>query len=266
MYRFFTTFIFLCALATVTKAQSFATADNLFTARDYERAAVEYERCVFLAESRTATHNALVKKAQCYKQLERYDRAAATLERCARDYDDYAQLALCHYLDANFVAAVSAVENCRMLADSVDKDVLLIQLLSLNELHRYDSAQAVALEIVGHQLDSCYAARPRLKKEKTAWYLSFVPGLGHIYAGQYGLGAAAFALNAAVLGFGVWQAFEGCWLTAYLGGAGLLSATYPGAMRSAEYYVRQYNYRRTSQFNTDLRGRLLKNEATKKIE
>ena len=257
MYKYFTTFIFLCVLATVTKAQSFSTADSLFAARDYERAAVEYERCVFLSETRATTHDALLRKAQCYKQVGCYDRAAATLERCARDNNDYAQLALCHYLAADFARAVAAVEDYRMLADTIDENVLLIQILALNELGRYDSALAIAQSFMGHRLDSCYAARPHLKNEKTAWYLSLLPGLGHVYAGQVGLGIASFTMNAAVLGFAVWQVLEHCWLTAWLGGAGLLSATWPGSMRSAEYYVRKYNYSRSSQYNAELRSKIL---------
>lgn len=262
MCRYFTTFIFLCVLATATKAQSFATADSLFAARDYERAAMEYERCVFLSESRATTHDALLRKAQCYKQAGRYDRAAATLERCARDCNDYAQLALCHYLAADFAHAVAAVEDYRMLADSIDENVLIIQVLALNELGRYDSALAIVQSFMGHQLDSCYAMRPQLKNMKTTHYLSFVPGLGHVYAGQAGLGIAAFTLNAAVLGFAVWQAFEHCWITAWLGGAGLLSATWPGSMRSAEYYARKYNYDLSSKYNAELRSRILQTQSS----
>lgn len=264
MFRYSTTFIFLCVLATAIRGQSFATADSLFDAHDYKLAAVEYERCVFLSQSRSATHTALVRKAQCYKAMGEYGHAATTLERCAREYDDYGQLALCCYLNADFEGALSACEHCRMLKGGLDEDLLLLRVLALNGLQRYDSAHVAALqwsrrhlEASGEDLspwvDSVYACLPRLKNENVAWYLSFVPGLGHLYAGKYGMGAAAFVLNAAVLGFGVWQVLEKYYLTAYLGGAGLLGTLYPGTMRSAAYYVRQYNYLRTTQFNDAFR-------------
>lgn len=260
MYRYFTIFIFLCALATATNAQSFAKADSLFANGNYEQASVEYERCVYLSESREATHMALERKAECFKRLGEYGRVADVIERYASSYADLQQIALCRYLDGNYETAAFAVDRCEMLHDTLGEDMLLLKMLALNEQSLYDSAQAVARQLaerhlavtgedITYVIDSIYKNKPCLKSERLGWYLSLVPGLGHFYAGEYGLGAAAFLLNAACLGFGVWQVFEGCYITAYLGGAGMLSVTYPGAMRSATYYVQKANYERSSAFN-----------------
>lgn len=260
MYKFFTIFIFLCALATATDAQSFARADSLFAAGDYELAAVEYERCVYLSESRDATRKALERRAESFKRLGNYGRAADALERYASSYADFQQLALCRYLGNDFSSAAFAVDRCEMLCDTLGEDMLLLKVLALNEQGLYDSARATSRHLVATHLaatgedisyiiDSIYINRPRLKSETLGWYLSLVPGMGHIYAGEYGLGAAAFLMNAAALAFGVWQVLEGCYFTAYMGGAGLLSITYPGAMRSATHYIRKANYERMSAFN-----------------
>lgn len=268
MSRFCTIFIFLCALATGTNAQSFAFADSLFEAGDYELAAVEYERCVYQSESRQATHEALKRRAESYKRLGRYDKAGDALERCAESYGEFLQLALCRYLAGSYSSAAFAADRCEMLCDSVGEDIYLIKLLALNEQGLYDSARVVADSLVAKHMaatgedissliDSIYACKPHLKSEKLAWYLSFVPGLGHAYAGEYGLGAVALLMNAAALGFGVWQVFEGCYLTAWLGGAGLLSTTYPGAMRSAEHCVKKYNYEHTTTFNRSIKNVLM---------
>ena len=260
MYRYFTIFIFLCALATVTDAQSFAKADSLFANGSYEQAAVEYERCVYLSESRQATRTALERKAECFKRLGNYRRAADVMNRYANKYAELQQLALCRYLDGSFSDAAFVVDRCEMICDTLGEDMLLLKMLALNEQGLYDSARTVSRQLVAHHLaatgedisfiiDSIYNKKPHLKSEKLGWYLSLVPGLGHVYAGEYGLGAVAFLMNAACLGFGVWQVFEGCYITAYLGGAGLLSVTYPGAMRSATYYIEKANYERMSAFN-----------------
>lgn len=264
MYRYYTIFIFLCGLATGINAQPSRLADSLFAIADYELAAVEYERCVYRAETREEVHQALVSKAECYKRLGRYGRAADALGRCATDYGDYLQLALCRYLDRDFAAASAAAERCTMLCDSVAEDILLVQMLALNEQSLFDSAATVGLRLAElHRLatgddislliDSVFRSTPRLKSETLCWYLSLIPGLGHAYAGEYGLGLAAFAMNAAVLAFGVWQVYAECYVTAWLGGAGLLSVTYPGAMRSAEHYVRKANYERVLSFNNSTR-------------
>ena len=268
MYRYYTIFIFLCALAIGTKAQSFAKADSLFAAGEYEWAAVEYERCVYLSESRQTTHEALRRRAESYKRLGRYDKAGDALERCAESYDEFQQLALCRYLAGHYSTAAFVVDRCEMLFDTVGEDMYLIKILALNEQALYDSARTVADSLAARHLaatgediapliDSIYALKPHLKSEKLAWYLSFIPGMGHVYAGEVGLGLAAFAMNVAALGFGVWQVFEGCYVTAYMGGAGLLSITYPGAMRSAAHYVKRTNYRRTTRFNGGARETLI---------
>ena len=85
--------------------------------------------------------------------------------------------------------------------------------------------------------DSLYAETPKLKNEKLGQWLAYIPGLAHCYAGYPAYGLAAFALNAAMLGFGVWQVLERCYLTAWIGGAGMLSITYPGALHSAELFL-----------------------------
>ncbi len=268
MYRYFTISIFLCVLATGVEAQSFAVADSLMAAGDYALAAVEYERCVYLSESREATRTALERKAECFKKAGNYRKAADITERYVSRYADFRQLALCRFLDNDFISAAFAVDRCEMVCDTLGEDMLLMKMLALNGQALYDSAHAVGMlladrhrELTGSDMapmiDSLYSKTPRLKKESLGWLLSLVPGLGHAYAGEYGLAAVAFLMNAAALGFGVWQVYEGCYITAWLGGAGLLSVTYPGAMRSAEYGVRKANYECTSTFNAACRQRVM---------
>ena len=268
MYRYFTIFIFLCALLTVAEAQSTALADSLFAAGDYELAAVEYERCAYKAETRQTSIDALRRKAECFKRQARYGLAGDALQRCLTDYADYQQLALCRYLDGDFEDASFAVDRCEIVYDTLSEDMLLIKMMALNELALYDSARVVACHLatqhravagvdIAPLVDSLYSSLPRLKNERLAWYLSLVPGLGHLYAGEYGLGAVAFAMNAALLAFGVWQVLEGCYITAYMGGAGLLSVTYPGSMRNAEYCVRRYNYKNTTAFNRGVKDAVM---------
>ncbi|MBQ9417681.1 MAG: tetratricopeptide repeat protein [Bacteroidales bacterium] len=266
--RYSTIFIFLFVLTIAANGQSSAVADSLFAAGDYTSAAVEYERCYYLATSRTNGRTALENKAQCYKRMGSFDRAAATLERYATTYDDYQQLALCQYLASDFEKAAASIVRCQALADTIGTDLLLIKTLTLNELLLYDSALSTALTLasqqmkrpafeLAHQLYTLYSTRPQAKSEQTARRLSYIPGMGHLYARQWDLGMTAFTLNAALLSFGVWQVIEGCYLTAWVGGAGLLSATYPGQMRSAEAATRQYNRQQADTFNAKARQFLL---------
>ena len=251
-------------LASATKGQSFGRADSLFDAGDYTLAAVEYERCVFLSESRETTQRALRQKTLCYKNEGRFSEAATTIERYANYYFDYYQLALCQYLAADFQGASTTVRNYAMLYDSIDRDMLLLQMLALNEQNLYDSARSVAFQlaerhksVTGEDLsllfDSLFAAHPKMKNETLGFWLSFFPGLGHLYAGKYAMGAGVLLLNATVVTFGVWQALEHFYVTAYLGGAGILNITYLGSMRSAAYQIKKTNYQRSAPFNQRFR-------------
>lgn len=275
MFRYCTIYIFLFATAIVASAQSTALADSLSAAGCYERAAVEYERCAYRSLSLDEQRHALQQKAGCEKAVGRYAAAAHTIGRYAYSAADYYQQALCHYLASDLDAATASLDHARLLADTLREDILLLQVLTLNAMQQFDSARQVASLLadtyrrssgidIAPLLDSLYALRPAMKSERTAWWLSFIPGLGHFYAGEYAVGSAAFLLNAAVLGFGIWQVFERCYITAYVGGAGLLSATYLGAMRSAEHYVRKRNHDRTAAFDTLFREHLLDSFQQKK--
>lgn len=267
MFRYCIISIFLCATVIVADAQDFGLADSLMRTANYERAAVEYERCIYLSTDAQTSTRALRSKAECYKCMARYDRAADVLERCAQNYDDHLQLALCLYLGEKFQKVIETAENAQFLFDTVTADMLLLQTLALNEIGLYDSAHSVALRMVAllpdrdeclrNSVETIYAHAPRLKKEATARWLSLCPGLGHLYAGYPLKAATALAINSAAIGFGIWQTVEGYYLTAYLGGAGLLSVTWPGTMRSAELHARKTNERRMAGFNRQCRERLV---------
>ena len=282
MFRFYIIFIFLCVVVSGVRSENlqpcnlnssdsaciFKKADDLFMQQNYELAAVEYERCFYLSSSKEISYKALQQKAICFKQTGDYSTAAATLERIAEDYGDYYQIALCYYLSDNFQKSKETIEKCRLYFDTLQEDMLLLEILTLNELNDYANAEKTAQELalrlksstnkdIMPYIDKLYSDLPKLKSEKTARILSFVPGLAHIYANEWGKGLTAFAINAAALGFGVWQVLDKCYITAYLGGAGLLSITYPGAMKNGVYEVRKYNYRKTLQFNQKFKQELI---------
>lgn len=268
MFKSSTISIFLFAIAIVANAQDFHRADSLMQIGNYELSAIEYERCYYTSVSAEYSKIALLRKAECYKKMQNYTQAAATLKRCAETYDELLQTTLCLYLSGQFAAAVENAENICLTFDTVSSDLLLLQTLSLNEMGLYDSAHAVALRLAATLppeesdnmralVDDSYSHAPQLKNENTARWLSIIPGLGHLYAGYPLEAATAFVINSAALGFGIVQIFNRCYITAYIGGAGLLSATYPGSMRSAEQHTKNKNQQLSTQFNQQCRKRLI---------
>lgn len=180
----------------------------------------------------------------------------------------YCQTLLCLYLADDFLFARTTISNMDInTLAAPSSELLLIQILLYNQLQDYNSAYAcynlykekndLLSDDNKKTLDSLYSNLPKLKKEKKAEYLSIFPGLGHIYAGFWGEGLTSFFLNCAVLTFGVWEFFDKHYLTAWIGGAGILSATYLGQKKRAVYLTQKRNYLNTSSFNRKVKDLLL---------
>ncbi len=266
MYRYYITYIFLFAITFVVEAQDFRRADSLLAVGKYALAAVEYERCHFQATSHDVSHQALRKKSECYKKLQRYDLAAQAMKRCRENYSDYLELVTLLYLADDFEHAAEESQNAELMFDTIGADMLLLWTLSLNEQQYYDSARRVCHRIaklydnsaaINDSIDAIYSDTPRLKSKSLAHWLSIFPGLGHLYAGYPLVATIACVSSAAPIGFGVWQLTEHYYLTAYLVGAGLLNSTYFGTMQSATDHAKRTNHRRAAKFNEATRNRLI---------
>ena len=73
----------------------------------------------------------------------------------------------------------------------------------------------------------------KYRNPEKASKLSFVPGLGQLYAGYPAEGLFSFMLNAGALTFGVYHVLNGFPFTGYFGGAGILQAFYFGGQNRA---------------------------------
>lgn len=173
--------------------------------------------------------------------------------------------ALCYYLNGNFTLAEFEIRQLKEQQNAhyaAKHDILLA--LSLNQQLKWDDAKGVLSGIIAKsafsnpQKDSLALAleelytkenRPKLKKENTLFWISFVPGAGIAYAGKPLEGAFNFTLNATALGLGVLGILNGYYITGYAGGAIMLEKFYFGGRRRGEYLLKQTNYNRTRKFN-----------------
>lgn len=265
MYRYCIIFIFLCATVSVTNAQNLA--DSLFASGSYSKAAMEYERLIFNATSRDEVNLNIIKKARCQKAQKQYADAANTLQRTMLTPEILPELFTCLYLSEQYENATRLIEEYASENDTLETSLLLGYIFLLNEQYRYEESHKAATSLAetvqttsGYDLkalvDSIYSKVPKQKSENTAQWLAFIPGLGHLYAGYPLEAFTALLINGAALGFGVWQVFEKCYVTAYLCGAGMLATTYPGNITSARKHVAKRNYKNNSQFNRMCKERL----------
>ena len=259
----FITSIFLCA-AFSSEAQE---------RTDWELKAVQYERAAFDAEDPYDAAEALVSKAECYKQCGRYSDAAATLGRVSmyllppeRRDDVLYEKELCCYLAGDFEAAASYMEEA---GEGSSPRRLLLDALVLGECARWDEARGKSealmellydgddLDAAGTGLDALFSEVPELKTEKQAVFRSFLPPLGHLYSGHLSEGLVSLGLNSAALGWTVWQCVSGNWITGLLGGGIALNYTLMGGMERSAELAEQYNHDSMRGFNDALRTLLL---------
>ena len=259
----FITSIFLCA-AFSSEAQE---------RTDWELKAVQYERAAFDAADPYDAAEALVSKAECYKQCGRYADAAATLGRVGmyllppeRRADVLYEKELCCYLAGDFEAAASYMEEAGA-GDAPRR--LLLDALVLGECARWDESQEKAaalmdllydgesLDIADSALEGLFACTPEMKAEKQAVFRALLPPLGHLYSGHLAEGLVSLGLNTASLGWTVWQCVSGNWITGLLGGGIALNYTLMGGIERSAELAEQYNHDAMRGFNDALRTLLL---------
>lgn len=268
MWRFYTIFIFLFVILSAHKSTGQTQNDHTLQAQkyteqqDYKNAALEYEYLYYSAKDIQTQNFALFNKAQVEKLNKQYSLSAQTLARIpsyslSSEQKDsvYYQMLLCYYLYNDTTKARELLNNMDIIVkQNASKQLKIMEIISLNELYEYEQAEKIAQTFS----DTIYNNLPKLKSEKTAHNLAFIPGLGHIYAGYTWEGIFTFLTNAGVLSFGIYQALNGDYITAYIGGAGILSATYLGQQRKAVQFTKKHNYKKTRSFNTKVKETLLK--------
>ncbi|MDO5760803.1 MAG: hypothetical protein Q4Q06_07240 [Bacteroidota bacterium] len=283
---FFTIYIFLLGIPLAysqnndyfeTKLNVFALAEEYFQQKDYANAVLEYERVFFFVSEAELQKQALKKKAHSYKKDKKYLLSAQTLQRIPlylmtiEEKDSiYYEMLLCSYLEDDFDFASKIMNNMNLeVKENPSKRLLLMQILLSNELNEYNSAYDYLLQYIEKEpvlrgedkyvLDSLYNNLPKHKSENKAKHLAFFPGLGHIYSGYWFEGICAFVVNAGVLWFGVSEFLLKDYITAWVGGAGLLSSTYLGQQKRAVHLAKKHNYLANKEFNTQIKQILLNN-------
>lgn len=259
-------FIFLCA-PYLSSAQQ---PDSL------DLRALALEREVFEAESVAEQNGALCRKASVRKQQGLYAEALKELGR-VRVYalgaealgDYYYELALCALLAEEYDAALVAAEEGRFYV--ADNDALvpiaLVEALAAAQVGEWERSERAARTYATHTrgndalmeraLADYYASVPSLRNPMAAYWLSLVPGLGQMYAGEWWSGAVSLVTNGALGAFAVGEVVAAHYLSAWAVGGGLLSQTYFVNMERARLLAERRNTKTLTEYAQKLRTILL---------
>lgn len=273
--RFYLICTFLCG-NFLTKAQEneLRTADSLYKAGRYFEASVSYERMLYNNYNIEWDCKALTGKLQCLKKQQQYQVAADFIMRnndnkfpdSIRSQFLYQQ-ALCLYLAGNFDNCLSLIRQINYLYPNFDNNRMLqlLNILSLNELKRWQEGQAEYQNFIRHYFpeDSTafqnpYIHIPKLKNENTAqWLSTFLPGAGELYAGKPIEALASIILQGTAIYFGIvsWQ--QKYYFSTWFVGAGLFASFHNGGVRRSEKLVQIYNKKQVMNFNERIKKQMI---------
>ena len=279
------TFIFLCGIFSISvsvaqqSVKSSAKADSLFAAGNFFEASVCYEEALFFNRGELREYELNLKKAYCYKFLERYEDCLNQLDQInlvsvsdtVRKNIIYEQ-AVCNYLTENMQRALMKVVQFRQLGmmpatNPTYFGIKTLEILVLNETRQWEEAERCALNFIEEistdestkskltgMIENLYKKKnlPKELKSKKAKDLSrFVPGLGQLYCGKVKEGLVSFVVNASFLCFGLHQLYYQYYFTAYMAGFSVFSKTYFGGMHRCEILAQSQNELNMKTFNAD---------------
>lgn len=281
--KFYFSFIFLCGIF-LNSGAAVLKGDSLFVSRQYFDASIEYERMIFNAKSQADLYYYKYKKALCYKQLKRFDRALEELQPMYFPNPgdslflrvSYEQ-SLCFYLSGEPTKALWKIDEYfhRSSDTATYRFFMPVKILCLNETLKWNEAQECFMRFIQMQkftpekvaemqqiVTNLYKKKnlPHIKSIKKAENWSrFLPGSGQVYAGKTGEGVANFLINASILAFAAEQAYNGFYITGYLAGLGFFNKTYHGGMKRAGVLASQKNKEQIANFNSRINAMLRSN-------
>lgn len=279
--KYFFSFIFLCGISLISRSEELE-ADRLYESGNYFEASIEYERQIFYAQNQAEINLLKYKKALCYKKMGEYERSVEELQPIffsnladtLYEYVSYEQ-ALCNFLNGDAARALWKIdEYFHQSNDSASFQYFLpVKILALNEIMKWEEAKSSFLQYIKMQnlspekqaemeqiVNDLYHKKnlPKIKSEKKAENWSrFLPGSGQIYAGHVGEGVINFLINASVLTFAGIQAYNGFYITGYLGGLGFLNKTYHGGIKRSGVLATQKSNSEMSNFNREINAEII---------
>lgn len=237
--------------------------------------ALSLEREIYAAKD-AATHNrAVAAKADVRKQQGLYKEALAELGRIytyalggeeLADY--YYQRALCGYLAGDFDSSLAAIDEAAyyVAQEQMGDNMALVEALAAGEKGEWErSAKAAARYLAIHpltpeierEIEELYRTTPRLRNPDVAWWLSILPGVGQLYAGEPWSALVSLSANVALGTFAVSEMIAGQWLSGWIVGCGGLSTTYFVGQERARILTERRNARLLREHNDRLKKALL---------
>ncbi len=276
--KYWLTFIFLCATFFTNAQDIFQYPDKLLKENKHMDAIVEYERIILNSTDSKISNEARYKKAIVYRDLKKYPEALNILSQVSyfglddsTHYKYQYQLAFCYYLNQNFNECESQLIQLETYIQdtSLFVSAYLLRALNYNELLDWEKANFYALKYINtlspdnneaqQKIEGLYTKKnlPKLKNEKLAEVLKYIPGFGQIYAGAIGEGLFNLSLNTASIYLGVNQVIKSFYVTGYFVTTIPVSKFYFGSRKRTDFLIEKKNYECIREFNDTVKTILI---------
>ena len=274
--KFFFSCMFLCGIFLSSEGKG-RNGDSLYVSGKYFEASIEYERLIFNVQNQADLYYLKFRKALCYKQLKKFDKALEELQTLyfSNPSDSlflrvYYEQTLCYYLNGEPTKALWKIdEYLHRSADTVTyKYFMPIKIICLNETYQWTEARDCFMSYIALQnfqpdkeaemkliIENLYSKKgiPHIKSiNKAENWSRFVPGSGQIYAGKTGEGVANFLINASLLAFSAQQVLNGFYITGYFAGLGFFNKTYQGGIKRSGVLATRRNSEQLIRFNSNI--------------
>jgi tetratricopeptide (TPR) repeat protein len=259
--------IFLCA-PFFSKAQ-IALGDSLYLAGEFGKAFIAYEYSLFNGTRQPETNLVLLKSAYCLKQSGKFEKARTVLDQAdlytgsdSLRFLVYYEYTINSMLANKYDLALSKMEEMHHeFSDTTKLEVILpLEIISLNELHRWPEAHEKYLQSTKNEADPYGEILSyKMKNPNKAFALSYYfPGMGQMYAGYFWKGLVSTLLNAGLIYFSIWSLSHGYFFSGAFTGVALFYLSYNGGAKYAATLAKQQNETRIRSFNEKIKRQLLK--------
>lgn len=265
------TFIFLCVtyLISAQEHHYLDSAKKYDSQNEFVKASIFYERVLFNSADEQDLYDAFFLKIESLKRQQAFFSAVQFIKQNINLIGSdsvknkvYEQWILCLFLNSKYEEAISLIEFSKNYFDKyVDyKWVNFLKILSLNNQNNWVEAKSTYKAwLKDLNMDTAFAEHsyqklPKLKSENTAsWLATIIPGAGQFYTKDYLEGFASISLQATGILYGINSFQNKYFLSSWLVGLGTFGSFHFGGVRRSVELVKQYNKKKSSDFNEKLK-------------
>jgi hypothetical protein len=266
--------VILCCATIITNAQNLKLSDSLYQSKYSDEVELIYEQNIFENNFGVSTNELLFEKAIYLKQVKNYEKAKQTLLRINENdltdsikFSYYYQLSVLNYLTNNHAEVELNINKIKyFISDSTYKNKLvLLEIMSLNKSKKWNEAKALLIENTKNKIDTNtinniykVALSYKPKSLKTAHALqTFLPGVGQLYIGKTAHGAVNAAFILTGLTWGVYNVYNGYYLTSVFTGFLFSYLFYNGGISYTLDNLERYNLKKINSINQKLNSSII---------